>query len=120
MTFVGDTCLGGTRTTHASMRAWFERLFRLLPDAHFEMTSLAIDGRPCNTRIARTFTIAATVLDEPYKNVFAQHVHLRWGKIAGYTIYEDSLRFERLCDRLAAAGVTEARANPITDPTFAA
>jgi ketosteroid isomerase-like protein len=115
MTFMGDTTLGGTRTTHRLMVAWFDRLFRLLPDARFELRELAIEGPPWNTRIAGLFTIRATVLNEPYENVFAQFVHLRYGRITWYEIYEDSLRFWQLCQRLEANGVAEAVAPPITD-----
>ena len=114
VTFVGDTTLGGTRTTIEAQRAWFERLFRLLPDARFEMTDHAIDGPPWNTRIAGTFTIRATVDGEPYTNVFVQFVCLHWGRITAYTIYEDSLRFWRATQQMAARGVTEAAASPIT------
>jgi ketosteroid isomerase-like protein len=114
ITFVGDTALGGTRTTVEAQRAWFQRLFHLFPDASFEMTDHAVDGPPWNTRIAGTFTIRATVGGEPYTNAFAQFVRLRWGRITGYTIYEDSLRFWRATRDMAALGVAEAAAPPIT------
>ena len=114
ITFVGDTSLGGTRTTREAQRVWFARLFRLFPDASFEMTDRAIDGPPWNTRIAGTFTIRATVGGEPYTNVFVQFVRLRWGRITAYTIYEDSLRFWRATQEMATQGITEATAPPIT------
>jgi ketosteroid isomerase-like protein len=116
MTFMGDTSLGGTRTTKAAMAAWFERLFRLLPDAQFELRQVAVDGPPWNTRIAGLLTIRATTpVGEPYENVFVQFVRLRFGRILWYEIHEDSLRFWRLCQRLAADGIAEATAPPITD-----
>lgn len=114
MTFIGDTCLGGTRTTRASMTAWFERLFRLFPDARFEMRDVAVSGPPWRTRVAGLFTLRATVLGEPYENVFTQFVTLRYGRIAWYEIYEDSLRFARMCERIAPS-VPEALAAPIVD-----
>ena len=114
ITFVGDTSLGGTRTTQDAQRAWFERLFRLLPDTSFEMTDHAIDGPPWNTRVAGTFTIRATIGGRPYTNVFVQFVRLRWGRITAYTVYEDSLRFWRATQQIAADGVAEAIAPPIT------
>lgn len=116
MTFHGDTSLGGTRTTRAAMAAWFERLFRLLPDARFELRQMAVDGPPWNTRIAGLFTLTATTpLGEPYQNVFVQFVRLRFGRISWYEIHEDSLRWSRLCARLGSNGVAEAVAPPITD-----
>jgi ketosteroid isomerase-like protein len=117
VTFQGDTSLGGTRTTRAAMTAWFERLFRLLPDARFELRHFAVDGPPWNTRIAGLFTIRATTpLGEPYENVFVQFVRLRFGRVSWYEIHEDSLRWWRQCERLAAHGVPEATAAPIADP----
>ena len=115
ITFIGDTSLGGTRTTLTSQRAWFQRLFRLVPDATFEMTSLAVDGPLWNTRVAGSFVVRATVAGQPYTNVFVQLVQLRWGKITGYTVYEDSLRFSRACNAMAAAGLAEALAPALTD-----
>ena len=123
VTFVGDTPLGGTRTGVESMAAWFERLFRFFPDARFELRALSVDGPPWNTRVAGLFTIRATVAGDPYENVFAQFVRLRFGRITWYEVYEDSLKFGRLCDRLAVAGNSEATAEPIADtasPVFAA
>jgi len=114
ITFIGETTLGGTRTTLQAQRAWFQRLFALFPDAAFEMTDHAIDGPPWNTRIAGTFTIRATVADQPYTNVFVQFVRLRWGRITGYTIYEDSLRFWHATQQMAGLGIPDATAPPIT------
>jgi ketosteroid isomerase-like protein len=113
ITFVGDTTLGGTRTSVDAQRAWFQRLFRLLPDARFEMTSMTVDGPPWSARVVGEFTIRATVHGEPYTNVFVQVVRLRWGKILGYTVYEDSLRFWHACRALARRGVDEAVAPAI-------
>src|SRR5215203_5998651 len=35
--FPGDHALGGTRHTRDSLRRWFERLFLLFPELHFEV-----------------------------------------------------------------------------------
>jgi ketosteroid isomerase-like protein len=116
VTFQGDTSLGGTRTTRDAMAAWFQRLFRLLPDARFELRQVAVDGPPWNTRIAGLLTVRATTpLGEPYENVFVQFVRLRFGRVSWYEVHEDSLRFWRLCQRLGSGGVAEALAPPITD-----
>jgi ketosteroid isomerase-like protein len=116
VTFQGDTSLGGTRTTREAMAAWFQRLFRLLPDARFELREVAVDGPPWNTRIAGLLTIRATTpLGEPYENVFVQFVRLRFGRVSWYEVHEDSLRFWRLCQQLGSGGVDEAVAAPILD-----
>lgn len=116
VTFVGDTSLGGTRRTLPAMDQWFRRLFRLLPDARFELREVAVDGPPWNTRIAGLFTVrATTALGEPYENVFVQYARLRYGRVSWYEIHEDSLRFSQLCDRLGEHGVAEALAPAIAD-----
>ncbi len=49
--FVGDTPLGGTRTTHAAMRRWFERVYRLLPSSQFVPLQVVVQGLPWKTTI---------------------------------------------------------------------
>lgn len=117
VTFIGDTSLGGTRRTKDAMRRWFERFFRLFPDAHFELRDAAVDGWPWATRIFGSFEIRATVLGRPYRNVFVQFVRLRWGRIVSYQIFEDSLRFRRAAQEMGERGIAEAIADPIVDET---
>ena len=47
--FIGWHALGGRRTTLASTRAWYGRLFRLLTDISFEIKRIAISGPPWRT-----------------------------------------------------------------------
>jgi ketosteroid isomerase-like protein len=115
VTFVGDTSLGGSRHTKDAMRRWFERLFRLFPDARFELRALAVDGWPWDTRIFGSFGIRATVLGETHDNVFIHFVKMRWGQITSYSIYEDSLKFWRTARVMAAHGFAEATAPAVLD-----
>lgn len=52
--FVGDTPLGGTRTTKPAMQAWFQRLYRLVPDAKLVPQEIVVEGMPWNTRDDRS------------------------------------------------------------------
>lgn len=115
ITFVGDTALGGTRHTKLAMRRWFERFFLLFPDARFVMREMAVDGWPWNTRVFGAFEIHATVLGEPYRNVFVQAVTLSWGRIKSYTVYEDSLKFWQTAQAMGRRGIREATSPPIRD-----
>ena len=47
--FVGDTPLGGTRTTDAAMRLWWERLDRLFPGDRFAPESVVVQGPPARS-----------------------------------------------------------------------
>jgi ketosteroid isomerase-like protein len=105
--FVGDTAIGGTRTSRETMAAWFERLFRLFPDLRFE---------PWRTRVVVLVGVQATVDGEPYTNELAQQLELRWGKITRVTNLEDTQKLERALQRIRASGVDEAAAAPIEDP----
>jgi ketosteroid isomerase-like protein len=122
--FVGDTPLGGTRTSHAAMRLWFERLYRLFPGAVFVPQAVVVDGVPWRTNIMTYVLIQGTVPDgegttRPYENEFMQRMVLRWGKIASVVTLEDTQRFVALLPSLAAAGIDDATATPITDSAAA-
>lgn len=85
--FVGDTPLGGTRTTDKAMRLWFERLYRLFPGSQFAPQNIVVEGPPWNTRIMTYVKIqgtapTATGGQRPYENEFMQRLVLRWGKVA--------------------------------------
>lgn len=45
-TFIGQHALSGTRHTPESIRAWYERLLRLLPDIHFKIRRIQVEGPP--------------------------------------------------------------------------
>jgi ketosteroid isomerase-like protein len=118
--FVGDTPLGGTRTTHEAMRRWFERLYRLFPGSQFTPQRIVVEGPPWNTRIMTYVKIHGTApnangASAPYENEFMQAMILRWGKITSVLTLEDTQRFVNALPCLAAAGITDATASPITD-----
>jgi ketosteroid isomerase-like protein len=118
--FVGDTPLGGTRTTHEAMRRWFERLYRLFPGSQFAPQRIVVEGPPWNTRIMTYVKIHGTAPQAngesaPYENEFMQAMILRWGKITSVLTLEDTQRFANALPCLAAAGITDATASPITD-----
>ena len=50
--FPGDHALGGVRHTSPGIRAWLERLFRVLPGLSFEIKHIAVSGWPWTTTVA--------------------------------------------------------------------
>jgi ketosteroid isomerase-like protein len=112
--FAGEHALGGTRHTRESQTAWFERLFRLLPDIRFTVRDLLVTGWPWHTR-------AVTIIDvrlqsEPaYRNTVVQLIELRWGKITRIENLEDTQRLAQLLETRARQGTAEAVAAPISD-----
>jgi ketosteroid isomerase-like protein len=113
--FAGDHALGGERHSRQTQRAWFERVFRLLPDADFTVDDVLVRGWPWRTRAVALLHVRATVAGQPYDNEFAQTLDLRWGRITHIHNLEDTQKLAAALERLAATGVDEARAAPITD-----
>lgn len=114
--FYGDHALGGHRTTVAAMRAWWERAFRLMPDVRFELEEVLVAGWPWNTRIATSEKVSGRLPDGSlYENTVHQFIHMRRGRITKIRTLEDTQCLARALDLLAAAGIKEAHAAPITD-----
>jgi ketosteroid isomerase-like protein len=113
LTFLGDTPLGAKLSTRRELRSWFERFTQLLPNRQFEIQQLAVSGPPWKMRLAAHVIIRSELLGEPYENQFAHFLTLRWGKVVDDLIIEDTQRWARACERLAAAGVAEAAADAL-------
>ena len=111
--FLGDHALGGRRTSLAATRAWYERLYRLLPDIAFELQAIRISGPPWNTLVSvdwmETNSAGGVRTHTPGVHV----VRLAWGKMTYLGIYPDTTGLTATLDRLYAAGAAEARADKI-------
>ena len=113
--FPGDNAMGGTRHSKAAMMRWFERVLFLLPEIEFEIKKVAVRGWPWNTIVLVEWTDHGKARDGvPYENEGAHAIRLRWGKGVYIHAYLDTEKVTAVCDRLAAAGVEEAAAQPIT------
>ena len=114
--FSGDHTLGGTRHTRPAIRAWFERLFRVLPGLRFEIRHIAVSGTPWNTTVVVEWRDYATLADgTPYVNDGAHAIQLRWGKVVVLHAYLDTQVIIDAMRSMAAAGVSEALAPRIED-----
>jgi ketosteroid isomerase-like protein len=119
--FVGDTPLGGTRTKKTSMKAWFERIYRLVPDAKLNPQMIVVEGPPWNTKIMTYVKFNGTLPPVgsnpglPYENEVMQLLSLKWGRIHSILTIEDSLRFDKILPLLSKAGIKDATAPPICD-----
>jgi ketosteroid isomerase-like protein len=119
--FIGDTPLGGTRTKHASMQAWFQRIYKLVPDAKLVPQEILVNGPPWDTRIMTYVKFQGTLPPEngaagkPYENEVMQLITLKWGRIHSVLTLEDTQRFVNILPILSNAGIKEANASPISD-----
>jgi ketosteroid isomerase-like protein len=114
--FLGHTALGGSRTTLASTKLWYERLFRLLPDIRFELRRIWVSGAPWNTIVVAEWDETNSGTDGVRTRNSGIHVmQLSWGRATRLVICPDTTGLKETLDRLATGGNTEAHASPIVD-----
>jgi ketosteroid isomerase-like protein len=111
--FVGEHAMGGVRRQHDTMTAWFERIFRLMPDLSFTVRDVFVAGGPWRMRIAVFGEVSSAA--RGYRNMIVQSIEMRWGKITRMVTWEDTQKLVRELERLAAEGHPEAVAAPLTD-----
>lgn len=114
--FLGDHALGGSRKTLAATRAWYARLYRLLPDIHFDLKKVTVSGGPWNTTVIVEWDENNSGTDGVRTHNHGVHVmHLRWGRATYLLICPDTTGLVATLERLALSGNNEALAAPIVD-----
>lgn len=117
--FIGDSPLGGRRTTRKAMELWWARLFSFFPSAKFVVHDVLVAGWPWCTHAMTYVSIIDNVAtpegQAPYKNEFMQLSVLSWGKVRSVITIEDTAKFNSILPDLFAAGVEAAMAPPILD-----
>ncbi len=112
----GRHALAGERRSLASTTRWYERLRRLLPGLAFEIRAVTVAGMPWRTTAAVAWDDRFTLPDGSIgSNTGVHEFELRWGRVQSLVIHCDTQRLQHYCDRMAAAGVAEAAAAPISD-----
>lgn len=109
--FLGESALGGRRTSLAQTNAWYARLYRLLPDIHFDIERITVCGTPWNTLAVVEWRERNSGTDGVVTTNRGIHaVHIAWGKMTRLIICPDTTLLVATLDRLARAGVEEAHA----------
>ena len=112
--FGGAHSIGGERHDVETLRRWFERLGRVLPNLHLEINNIWVKGWPWHTTAFVQWDGAATLQDGgPYFNRGLHVITLRWGKVHAIEVFEDSQEVARGLAVQAAAGIDEAVADQI-------
>lgn len=111
----GAHALGGERHDKATLRRWFERLGRILPNLHLDVKHIWVKGWPWHTTVFAQWDGTATLLngDASYFNRGLHVFTLRWGKVYALDEYQDSQEVARGLATQAAAGLEEAVAEQI-------
>jgi ketosteroid isomerase-like protein len=112
--FGGKHAIGGQRHDSETLRSWFGRLGRVLPNLKIRVDDIWVKGPPWHTMVFVRWDAAATLIDGgPYSQHAMHVITLRWGKIAALDVFEDSQEVARALEAQAAAGLEEAVAEPI-------
>jgi len=112
--FLGAHAIGGQRHDRDTLRRWFERLARVLPNLHLKINDIWVKGWPWNTTVVVQWDGTATLLNGGGYVQHAVHViTLRWGKIHALDVFEDSQEVARALAVQEAAGLEEAGAETI-------
>jgi ketosteroid isomerase-like protein len=113
--FVGTHALSGTRRTPEAIRAWYERLLRLLQKINFTLHEVRVSGWPWRTQVEAIWTETNCGTDGVTTSVEGVNlIEIRWGRVTSVRIYPDTAVLERTLQRIAAKGTAEAVASPIT------
>jgi ketosteroid isomerase-like protein len=114
--FPGDNALGGERHSREAMARWLDRVYTVLPGLRFDVKHVAVRGWPWDLWVGIEWTDQADPADGvPYHNEGAHWINVVRGKAKYIHAYLDTEEVTATCERLAAAGVAEAAAPPITD-----
>jgi ketosteroid isomerase-like protein len=112
--FGGAHAIGGERHDRETLRRWFERLARVLPNLHLEIKNIWVEGWPWHTMVFVQWDGTATLLNGGGYSQHAIHViTLQWGKIHALDVFEDSQEVARALVAQAGSGLDEAIAQPI-------
>lgn len=112
--FLGAHAIGGERNDKETLRRWFERLARVLPNLQLTINDIWVKGPPWNTTVIVQWDGAATLLNGgPYVQHAVHLITLRWGKIYALDVFEDSQEVARALSLQAQAGLEEAVADQI-------
>ena len=114
--FPGDHPLGGERHSRAAVERWFERLYRLYPQLEFDIQ------RVVSRRLA-VGHVDRDRMDRPrhvrgWRALSQQRRSLHPAALGQGRLHPRHLDTQEIaasCERMAAAGIEEAAAQPITD-----
>jgi ketosteroid isomerase-like protein len=114
--FLGTHALGGTRHSLGATREWYARLYRLLPDIHFDVRRIWVSGWPWNTTVVIEWDESNSGTDGVRSTNRGIHaLQLRWGQATRLVICPDTMPLVATLARLAKSANAEADAPPISD-----
>ena len=112
--FAGANALGGVRRDKEALGRWFQRVGTVLPDLHFDVTSVLVHGNPWNTTVVARWVATCNLANgEQYVNPGVHIIKMRWGKAYDFDVYEDTFAVTAGLEKQALSGIAEAKAPQI-------
>lgn len=112
--FAGDHSLGGKRHDKESLKRWFLRLGKVLPDLKLDITDIQVKGNVFKTIAIVRWTATCTLLNgEPYLNKGVHFITLKLGKAVKFDVFEDTKTVSYGLDVQFDFGIMEAKAPKI-------
>ena len=112
--FIGEHTLSGLRTSLPITRKWYERLYRIFPNIHFDLKNIVVQGMPWDTTVLVEWNDSYVLLNgEKRANLGAHVIHFKWAKVDSIRIYCDTrLLLENLAIQ-KQGGITEVELPPL-------
>lgn len=113
--FAGDHALGGERHDRPAVIAWAQRLHRLFPELVFDVDRVTATGFPwAPTVIVEWRAHVTPVVGPSYVDTGVHVIRLRAARVVALHASEDSQAVAAALGVMAAAGVEEASAAPLS------
>ena len=111
---IGDHALSGLRTSLLVTRQWYERLYRIFPNIHFDLKKIIVQGTPWDTTVTVEWDDSYILLNgEKRTNLGVHIIHFKWFKADSIRVYCDTkLLLENLAIQ-AKGGVEDVALPPL-------
>jgi len=89
--FIGEHALSGLRTSLSVTRQWYERLYRIFPNIHFDLKNIVVQGTPWDTTVTVEWDDSYTLLNGAKRSNLGVHIiHFKWFKADSIRVYCDT------------------------------
>ncbi|MBK9925840.1 MAG: nuclear transport factor 2 family protein [Anaerolineales bacterium] len=89
--FIGEHALSGLRTSLPVTRQWYERLYQIFPNIHFDIKNIVVQGAPWDTTVTVEWDDSYTLLNGKKRSNLGVHIiHFKWFKADSIRIYCDT------------------------------
>ncbi len=112
--FIGEHALSGLRTSLSVTRQWYERLYKIFPNIHFDLKNIVVQGAPWDTTVTVEWDDSYTLLNGQKRSNLGVHIiHFKWAKADSIRIYCDTKLLLENLDIQAQGGIEDVSLPPL-------